>query len=147
MTTRLSQTADEIISSSSNSGGCLSSLCGTSSSSGTTTFWKILQFCNTIIVCGLIGVVVFLFLQVQYLTIRLNQEQDAIDNLIIQVQEKQEGQIQQLNEAVQQEHDLTIQTLAGTFTLLTCLISMFHMSSHVRNYYEPNIQRKIVAIL
>ena len=147
MTTRLSQTADEIISSSSNSGGCLSSLCGTSSSSGTTTFWKILQFCNTIIVCGLIGVVVFLFLQVQYLTIRLNQEQDAIDNLIIQVQEKQEGQIQQLNEAVQQEHDLTIQTLAGTFTLLTCLISMFHMSSHVRNYYEPNIQRKIVTIL
>ena len=116
-------------------------------SSGTTLLWKVLQFCNTIVVCGLVGVVIFLFLQVQYITFKLNSQQDDIDSLRIQVQEKQEIQIQELNEAVQQEHDLTIRTLAGTFTLLTCLISMFHMSSHVRNYYQPNIQRKIVTIL
>ena len=118
-----------------------------STSSGTTLLWKVLQFCNTIVVCGLVGVVIFLFLQVQYITFKLNSQQDDIDSLRIQVQEKQEIQIQELNEAVQQEHDLTLQTLAGTFTLLTCLISMFHMSSHVRNYYQPNIQRKIVTIL
>jgi len=37
--------------------------------------------------------------------------------------------------------------LAGTFTLLTCLLTIFHMASHIRNMYEPIVQRKILAIL
>jgi hypothetical protein len=96
---------------------------------------------------GLIGLVTFLFGQIQLLNYRLTEEQQDIDALKIQVQEKQEIQIQQLNQAVQEEHNFTVSTLAGTFTLLTCLISMFHMSSHVRNYTSPFVQRKIVAIL
>ena len=85
--------------------------------------------------------------KMQYLTYHLTQQDQAIETLKVQVQEKQEGQIQQLNAAVEQEHDLTLGALAGTFTLLTCLISLFHMSSHLRNFIQPNIQRKIVAIL
>lgn len=37
--------------------------------------------------------------------------------------------------------------LAGTFTLIGCLISMWHMTSHLRNFKQPFVQRKVLAIL
>ena len=37
--------------------------------------------------------------------------------------------------------------LAGTFTLLGCLISMWHMTSHLRAFHQPFVQRKVLAIL
>ena len=37
--------------------------------------------------------------------------------------------------------------LAGTFTLLACLISMWHMTAHLRTFERPHVQRKILAIL
>lgn len=37
--------------------------------------------------------------------------------------------------------------LAGTFTLLSCLISMWHMTAHLRRFNQPIVQRKILAIL
>ena len=40
-----------------------------------------------------------------------------------------------------------IYQLAGTFTLLGCLISMWHMTNHIRNFHQPFVQRKILAIL
>ena len=40
-----------------------------------------------------------------------------------------------------------IYQLAGTFTLIGCLISMWHMTAHLRHFYEPSIQRKVLAIL
>lgn len=40
-----------------------------------------------------------------------------------------------------------VQQLAGTFTLLASLISMWHMTSHLRRFNQPFVQRKILAIL
>ncbi len=37
--------------------------------------------------------------------------------------------------------------LAGTFTLLGCLISAWHMTSHLRAFNKPFVQRKVLAIL
>jgi len=37
--------------------------------------------------------------------------------------------------------------LAMTFMLLSCLISMWHMTAHLRKFKEPVVQRKILAIL
>ena len=37
--------------------------------------------------------------------------------------------------------------VAGTFTILSCLISMWHMGTHTRKMNQPAIQRKILAIL
>lgn len=37
--------------------------------------------------------------------------------------------------------------LAGTFTLLTSLISGWHVTSHLRNFHNPVVQRKVLAIL
>lgn len=45
------------------------------------------------------------------------------------------------------ENDFMVYQLAGTFTLLSCLISMWHMSAHLRKLNQPVIQRKILAIL
>jgi hypothetical protein len=54
---------------------------------------------------------------------------------------------------VQTEHRFSLESdymkyqVAGTFTVLSCLISMWHMGSHTRKMNQPAIQRKILAIL
>ena len=45
------------------------------------------------------------------------------------------------------ENSFMIYQLAGTFTILACLISMWHMTGHVRKFRRPHVQRKIMAIL
>ena len=37
--------------------------------------------------------------------------------------------------------------LAGTFTLLAVLIALWHVTSHVRHWWNPRIQRRVLAIL
>jgi len=44
-------------------------------------------------------------------------------------------------------NDYMMYQVAGTFTILSCLISMWHMGSHTRKLNKPTIQRKILAIL
>jgi hypothetical protein len=45
------------------------------------------------------------------------------------------------------ENSFMVYQLAGTFTLLSCLISMWHLTAHLRKLKQPVIQRKILAIL
>ncbi len=45
------------------------------------------------------------------------------------------------------ENSFMVYQLAGTFTLLSCLISMWHMTAHLRKFQQPAVQRKILAIL
>lgn len=45
------------------------------------------------------------------------------------------------------ENSFMVYQLAGTFTLLSCLISMWHMTAHLRKFNQPTVQRKILAIL
>ena len=45
------------------------------------------------------------------------------------------------------ENHFMIYQLAGTITLIGCLISMWHMTSHLRQFNQPNVQRKVLAIL
>jgi hypothetical protein len=99
------------------------------------------------LLCSLIGLVVYDHNSIVTLQAELPVVQNEIDNLQTEVTTKQQVQIQELHDEVQEEHNLTFLTLAGIFTLLTCLISMFHMSSHLQKMVQPLIQRKIVAIL
>ena len=48
---------------------------------------------------------------------------------------------------VERQKDLTIVNIAGTFTLLSAIVTMFHMSSHLKSMNQPSIQKKIMAIL
>ena len=45
------------------------------------------------------------------------------------------------------ENSFMIYQLAGTLTLIGCLISMWHMTAHLRKFNQPMVQRKILAIL
>jgi hypothetical protein len=106
-----------------------------------------MQVINCMLLCSLIGLVVYDHNSLVTLEAQLPMVQSEIDNLQTEVTTKQQVQIQELHDEVQEEHNLTFLTLAGIFTLLTCLISMFHMSSHLQKMVQPTIQRKIVAIL
>jgi hypothetical protein len=91
--------------------------------------------------------VVWIFLQLQVVTYKLTQATRHIDEVLYKVTNDQQAQIEHLNVKVEEEHDLTILHMAGTFALLSGLISMFHMTAHLRNMNEPFVQRKILAIL
>lgn len=109
--------------------------------------WSCFRALNAGAITGLIIAVAVMFFQLQYVTYKVASEQQQIDNLLDQIQNSQQDQINSLNQKVEEEHDLTIIHMAGTFTLLTCLLTMFHMSAHLRAFHEPFVQRKILAIL
>lgn len=97
--------------------------------------------------CLLTACFIALLLQVQWLFVELNQQNELISQLQIQVQTKQQDQIQQLTQQVQKNQSWTILQMAITLTLLTGLITTFHMTTHLRNYAQPIIQRKVLVIL
>ena len=108
-------------------------------------------YCVQLVNCGLVCALIYLAL-LEYPKIEQLQQQVEIDKeeiatLSEEVREKQAGQIENLHQQVIDEEQFNFLTLAGTFTLLTCLISMFHMSTHLRKHNQPKIQRKIIAIL
>jgi len=45
------------------------------------------------------------------------------------------------------ENNFMLFQLAGTFTLIGGLISIYHVSSHLRNFHNPVVQRKVSAKL
>eukprot|EP00550_Attheya_septentrionalis_P005855 CAMPEP_0198284952 /NCGR_PEP_ID=MMETSP1449-20131203/4304_1 /TAXON_ID=420275 /ORGANISM="Attheya septentrionalis, Strain CCMP2084" /LENGTH=425 /DNA_ID=CAMNT_0043982177 /DNA_START=326 /DNA_END=1600 /DNA_ORIENTATION=+ len=96
---------------------------------------------------GLTTACVFLFLQLQVVTFKMTQEQQQLDQLKYQIEHQQQSQIQELSDQVHQEKSMATYHMALTFTLLTCLIAGFHITSHLRNMNEPTVQRKILAIL
>ena len=78
---------------------------------------------------------------------QIDEDHAEIAALKEEVQNKQEGQLNDIEESLKQEQRNNFLSLAGIFTLLTCLISMFHMTTHVHKLNQPKIQRKIIAIL
>jgi len=58
-----------------------------------------------------------------------------------------ESSANEIEVQVEKQRDLTMINMAGTFTLLSCLITMFHMTAHLRKMNQPFVQRKIIAIL
>lgn len=106
-----------------------------------------LKFLNTFGITILSCLVGWIFFQLQYVHMKLNEQSERIDELVKQVQENQSHQIDQLNQKVEQNQSLALYQMAGVFVVLVCLLTMFHMSSHLRHYNEPIVQRKIITIL
>jgi len=63
------------------------------------------------------------------------------------VQEEVNHQVQKVNDNVNSQNSLMAYQFAGTFAILGSLISVWHISNHLRSLNEPTVQRKIVAIL
>lgn len=100
--------------------------------------------CLNVAAIGILSVVsAILFVQLQLVSSRVASEQRQIDELKTQIQ----SSANEIEIQVEKQRDLTIVNIAGTFTLLSCLITIFHMTSHLRNFNQPFVQRKIIAIL
>lgn len=108
-----------------------------------------LKFFNTFAVSILGVCVFFLFVQLQVVTYKMSKDEETI----VELQDKlaniqtQSDQIDKLEEKVDQTQNLAILHMAGTFVLLTSILTMFHMANHLRNFNQPVVQRKIMAIL
>jgi Organic solute transporter Ostalpha len=105
------------------------------------------QFINCILICALIALAVQEYPEIEQLSQQVESDKAEIANLEDEVRDKQAGQIQALDQQVKDEQQFNFLTLAGILSLLTCLISMFHISTHLQKMNQPIIQRKIIAIL
>ena len=116
-----------------------------SPSSSTWRFCTVPMFCycvqiiNCALVCALIALAVQEYPKIEELESQVEADQAQIANLEHEVREKQETQIQEIQQEVAEEQQFNFLSLAGVFTLLTCLISMFHMSSHLSKMNQPNM--------
>ena len=77
----------------------------------------------------------------------LGAAQNTINSQVNSVQATLSSYIRTTQDQFSTENSFMVYQLAGTFTLLGCLISMWHMTSHLRNFHQPFVQRKILAIL
>ena len=73
--------------------------------------------------------------------------EDEINTKVQSVEEDIKRYYIQTQDQFSMENSFMVFQLAGTFTLLSCLISMWHMTAHLRKLNQPMIQRKILAIL
>lgn len=73
--------------------------------------------------------------------------ENQISAQVAQVKADVNNYVVYTNNQFSQENNFLIYQLAGTFTLLGSLISMWHMTSHLRNFHQAEVQRKILAIL
>ena len=73
--------------------------------------------------------------------------EDEIGQEVDKVKADVESYVRTTNDQFSAENDFMVYQLAGTFTLLSCLISMWHMTAHLRRFNQPVVQRKILAIL
>ena len=116
-------------------------------------FCYIVQLVQCGLICGLIYWVSKEYPKLQALDHlddlqkQIDQDRADIEALQEEVHTKQEGQLETIEESLKQEQRNNFLSFAGIFTLLTCLISMFHMTTHVHRLCQPKIQRKIIAIL
>lgn len=111
-----------------------------------TTLIRVYHTCQSFSCLILTVAIITLGLQIHWLKYQLSAEDQKIDDLLEQLKNQQNVQ-QDLNTRVDKEHSFTLYQVAGTFTLLSCLLTAFHMTQHVSNFQEPEVQRKIVAIL
>mmetsp|Transcript_2911 Transcript_2911/g.5452 ORF Transcript_2911/g.5452 Transcript_2911/m.5452 type:complete len:703 (+) Transcript_2911:225-2333(+) len=90
--------------------------------------------------------------------ILLNSTVETLDKTVKAAQAEIEHEVEIVKGDVEQyvrttqdqfsmENSFMVYQLAGTFTILACLISMWHMTAHVRRFKRPFVQRKILAIL
>eukprot|EP00985_Skeletonema_marinoi_P022722 scaffold14649_cov127-Skeletonema_marinoi.AAC.5 len=111
--------------------------------SGNNMLVKIGRFLNVSAIGVLSIVSVLLFIQLQAVSLQVASEQKQIDELKKTIEQSTSD----IQVEVQEQKDLTVVNIAGTFTLLSCIVTMFHMTSHLKKMNQPFVQRKIMAIL
>lgn len=94
----------------------------------------------------------------KYVREELATTKDSIDRTVKVAQEEIGAEVIEVRKRVDQykgetqsqfeiENNFMLYQLAGTFTLIGGLITMWHVTSHLRNFHNPVVQRKVLAIL
>lgn len=60
---------------------------------------------------------------------------------------KIESSTYEVRQKVEKNRNLTVINMVGTYTLLACMVTVFHMSAYVRKMNQPFVQQKIMSIL
>jgi len=71
----------------------------------------------------------------------------TIEQEVVNVLNQVDSYVRTTNDQFSVENDFMIYQIAGTFTLIGCLVAMWHMTAHLRKMRQPFVQRKILAIL
>jgi hypothetical protein len=77
----------------------------------------------------------------------VDSAQDTIRSEVNVVQASIEQYVAITNKQFAAENDFVKYQIAGTFTLLSTLIFLAHITSHARHYHKPDAQRRIMAVL
>ena len=96
--------------------------------------------------------------QLSAMDVSLDQTKRELNAAVSDAQEAIHAEVQGVKDNINQyviitnkqfaaENDFVKYQLAGTFTLLACLISLWHVTSHMRHYAKPDVQRRIMAVL
>ena len=89
---------------------------------------------------------------------RLDRTSSSLDTAVAEAKETINAQVEEVrddmaiyirvtNQQLSAESDFVKYEIAGTFTLLACLISMWHIWGHLRHLGKPSVQRRVLAIL
>jgi len=73
--------------------------------------------------------------------------EENIHNEVAMVKVNVDKYVRTTQDQFSMENHFMVWQLAGTFTVLACLISMWHMTAHLRSFKRPFVQRKVLAIL
>ncbi len=84
---------------------------------------------------------------VQKLNTDIKVAEDKIHSDVNILQQNVDQYVEVTNKQFAQADDFLKYQLAGTFTLLGCLISMWHLTGHLRHYAKPQVQKRIMAVL
>lgn len=84
---------------------------------------------------------------VQELDDTVKEAQKQIHDEVILVKQDVDKYVRSTQDQFSMENSFMVYQLAGTFTLLVSLISMWHMTAHLRQFKQPSVQRRILAIL
>jgi hypothetical protein len=83
----------------------------------------------------------------EQMTNTVAQAQTQITSQVSSIKSQVEAYVRTTQDQFSMENSFMVYQLAGTFTLIASLISMWHVGSHLRRFSRPLVQRKILAIL
>ena len=81
------------------------------------------------------------------LSATVDQAEAEISAEVAKVKKDVEQYVRTTQDQFSMENSFMVYQLAGTFMILSCLISMWHMTAHLRKMHQPDVQRKVLAIL
>lgn len=84
---------------------------------------------------------------VEHINELVQHAQETIHQEVAGVKANIDEYVAVTNKQFAAENDFVKYQLAGTFTLLGCLISLWHLTSHMRHYFKPDVQRRVMAVL